>query len=88
MSKRRKGSDSSQGGLTRRSFLKGVGVAAGGTSIFTSGLLTHAADAATPNTVGPDATQIVLNINGGRRQVSVEPRIARPWPMSSATNWG
>jgi len=74
MSKRKKGPDSSHSSLTRRSFLRGVGIAAGGTSVLSSGLLTHAIDTAAPISVGPGPTPITLNINGASRRISVEPR--------------
>jgi xanthine dehydrogenase YagT iron-sulfur-binding subunit len=73
MSKPTKSPDSSQHGFTRRSFLKGVGVAAGGTSVLSSGLL-NSIDSGAPNAVGPEPTPIVLNINGTRQRVSVESR--------------
>jgi xanthine dehydrogenase YagT iron-sulfur-binding subunit len=72
MSKRKNGRDRSHDGFTRRSFLRGVGIAAGGTSVLSSGLL-QAID--TPSsTVGPGPTPITLNINGTTKQVSIEPR--------------
>jgi len=70
MSKRKKES----GGLTRRSFLKGVGVTAAGTAVLNSGVLANAADSAAPRVVGPGPVPINLNINGKERRVSVEPR--------------
>lgn len=72
MSKRKNGRDRSHDGFTRRSFLRGVGIAAGGTSVLSSGLL-QAIDTP-PNTVGPGPTPITLNINGTSKQVSIEPR--------------
>ena len=59
-------------GISRRSFLKGAGVAAAGTAVLDSGLLSYAQ--APPRVLGPDATTITLNVNGKARQVSVEPR--------------
>ena len=73
MSKRRK--PSTYGELTRRSFLKGVGITAAGTTVMSSGLLTHAADTVAPKVVGPGETPIVLHINGVARRLSVEPRM-------------
>jgi xanthine dehydrogenase YagT iron-sulfur-binding subunit len=75
MGKRQKGSHSIQGGLTRRSFLKGMGMTAAGTTVLNSGLLTQAAETASPNVVGPGAVSIALNVNGVARRVSVEPRV-------------
>ena len=60
-------------GFSRRSFLKGAGVAATGTAVLNSGLLGHASE--TPsNVIGPDATSVALNINGAVKHVSIEPR--------------
>lgn len=70
MSKRKKES----GGLTRRSFLKGVGVTAAGTAVLNSGVLANAADSAAPRVVGPGPVPLTLNINGKDRRISVEPR--------------
>ncbi len=70
MSKRKHPPKSS--GISRRSFLKGAGVAAAGTAVLDSGLLSYAQ--APPQVLGPDATTITLNVNGKARQVSVEPR--------------
>ncbi len=72
MSKRKNGRDMSHDGFTRRSFLKGVGIAAGGTSVLSSGLL-QAIDAPS-RTVGPGPTPITLHINGITKQISIEPR--------------
>jgi aerobic-type carbon monoxide dehydrogenase small subunit (CoxS/CutS family) len=63
----------SEGGISRRSFIKGVGITAAGTSVLNSGLL----EAATGNrrhVVGPGATDIVILVNGRERRVTVEPR--------------
>jgi len=70
MSKRKKES----GGLTRRSFLKGVGVTAAGTAVLNSGVLANAADSAAPRVLGPGPVPVVLNINGKERRLSIEPR--------------
>lgn len=73
MSKRKPSPPDNSQGFSRRSFLKGAGVAATGTAVLNSGLLGHASE--TPsNVIGPDATSIALNINGGVKHVSVEPR--------------
>ncbi len=70
MSKRKK--PSAQTGITRRSFLKGAGVAAAGSAVLDSGLLAHAA--IPPRVAGPGATAITLNVNGAARRLTVEPR--------------
>ncbi len=70
MSKRKK--PSAQTGITRRSFLKGAGVAAAGSAVLDSGLLAHAA--IPPRVAGPGATAITLNVNGTAQRLTVEPR--------------
>ena len=75
MSKRRKVSDLSPGLVSRRSFLKGVGITAAGTTVLSSGLLTHAAETVNSKVVGPGAVAISLNINGSARRISIEPRM-------------
>ncbi len=69
MSRRKRSSD---GGISRRSFLKGVGITAAGTTMLNSGLL-EAASSTGPRVVGPGATEIVLLVNGRERRLSVEP---------------
>jgi hypothetical protein len=46
--------------LTRRSFLKGVGITAAGSTVLSSGVLTHAADTVNSRIVGPGAVSILL----------------------------
>ena len=70
MSKRK----NENGGLSRRTFLKGVGVTAAGTAVLNSGVLAGAADSVSPRVAGPGAVPVVLNVNGKERRVSVEPR--------------
>ncbi len=72
MSKRKKSPPVPHNGISRRTFLKGAGVAAAGTVVLDSGLLAHAA--IPPRVAGPGDTTIVLNVNGKERRVSVEPR--------------
>jgi aerobic-type carbon monoxide dehydrogenase small subunit (CoxS/CutS family) len=72
MSTHRKKSKESNSGISRRTFLKGAGVAAAGTAVLDSGLLAHAA--IPPRVAGPGATAITLNVNGSARRVTVEPR--------------
>jgi xanthine dehydrogenase YagT iron-sulfur-binding subunit len=73
MSKQKSSPPDNSLGFSRRSFLKGAGVAATGTAVLNSGLLGQASE--TPsNVIGPDATSVALNINGAVKQVSIEPR--------------
>jgi aerobic-type carbon monoxide dehydrogenase small subunit (CoxS/CutS family) len=73
MSKRKSSPPDISLGISRRSFLKGAGVAATGTAVLNSGLLGQASE--TPsNVIGPDATSVALNINGAVKHLSVEPR--------------
>ena len=73
MSKRKPTPPDNFPGISRRSFLKGAGVAATGTAVLNSGLLGQASE--TPSQViGPDATSIALNVNGTLKRISVEPR--------------
>jgi xanthine dehydrogenase YagT iron-sulfur-binding subunit len=60
-------------GISRRSFLKGAGVAATGTVVLNSGLLVHASEAPS-RVIGPAATSVMLNVNGAAKRVSIEPR--------------
>jgi xanthine dehydrogenase YagT iron-sulfur-binding subunit len=60
-------------GFSRRSFLKGAGVAATGTAVLNSGLLGQASEPPS-NVIGTDATSVALNINGAVKHVSLEPR--------------
>lgn len=73
MSKRKQSPPDSPPGISRRSFLKGTGVAATGATVLQTGLLGYAAE--TPSRViGPGATTITLNVNGAAKRVSLEPR--------------
>ena len=77
MSKHKSSPPDNSVGFSRRSFLKGAGVAATGTAVLNSGLLGHASE--TPsNVIGPDATNVALNINGAVKQVSIEPSLLGP----------
>ncbi|HEX6821759.1 MAG TPA: (2Fe-2S)-binding protein [Candidatus Sulfotelmatobacter sp.] len=73
MSKHKSSPPDNSLGFSRRSFLKGAGVAATGTAVLNSGLLGHASEAPS-NVIGPDATSVALNINGAVKHVSIEPR--------------
>jgi xanthine dehydrogenase YagT iron-sulfur-binding subunit len=59
-------------GVSRRSFLKGAGLTAAGTAVLDGGLL--AQQKAGAATLGPDAVNITLRVNGQARKLSVEPR--------------
>ena len=73
MSKRKKSPPNNSGGISRRSFLKGTGVAATGATVLQTGLLGYAAEMPS-RVIGPGATTINLNVNGVAKRVSVEPR--------------
>ncbi|MGE5056623.1 MAG: 2Fe-2S iron-sulfur cluster-binding protein [Acidobacteriota bacterium] len=73
MSKHKSSPPDNSLGFSRRSFLKGAGVAATGTAVLNSGLLGHASEAPS-NVIGLDATSVALNINGAVKHVSIEPR--------------
>jgi len=73
MSKRKESPADNSHGFSRRSFLKGAGVAATGTAVLNSGLLGQASEAPS-NVIGPEATSVALNINGSVKNVSIEPR--------------
>src|SRR5689334_10141731 len=73
MSKRKQSPPVDSQGMSRRSFLKGAGVAATGTVVLNSGLLVHASEAPS-QVIGPGATIVTLNVNGTAKSVSVEPR--------------
>jgi len=74
MSKRKKSPPDPSPGITRRSFLKGAGVTAAGTTVLNSGLLSYAAEPRSSRVLGPGTVAITLNVNGRPRPVSVEPR--------------
>ena len=73
MSKHKSSPPDNSLGFSRRSFLKGAGVAATGTAVLNSGLLGQASEPHS-NVIGPDATSVALNINGAVKHVSIEPR--------------
>jgi xanthine dehydrogenase YagT iron-sulfur-binding subunit len=72
----------SQGGLSRRDFLRGTGATAAATALTTTGLQ-QVADAAAlapqgggaPPAIGPAAVKLTLNVNGRNTNASVEPRV-------------
>jgi xanthine dehydrogenase YagT iron-sulfur-binding subunit len=59
--------------VSRRSFLGGAGVAAGGVALLGEARLAGAADE--PEIVGPGAVAITLTVNGRAREVRVEPQV-------------
>ena len=62
-------------GFSRRSFLKGAGVAVSAGVIVTESLLETARAAAETKAVGPGAVPITLKINGKELSLQVEPRV-------------
>ncbi len=62
------------GPLTRRSFLKGTGVAAATAAIGDASLEAMAEANQGPEVIGPGAVKIDLKINGQNKTVEVEPR--------------
>ena len=71
----------SRTGMSRRGFLKGAGVTAATSALLDGGLIDRAAKAADAppapdalNTVLEGPQKLALNINGGTREVTVEPR--------------
>ena len=73
MSKSKSSPPKKSQGISRRSFLKGVGVAATGTAVLNFDLLGDASEVS-PQVIGPGATTVALNVNGVVKRVSVEPR--------------
>jgi xanthine dehydrogenase YagT iron-sulfur-binding subunit len=65
---------SDESGVSRRGFLKGLGVGTVSTGVLSDASL-HEAHAAEPGVKGPGATAIVLNVNGQNKQLSIEPRV-------------
>jgi carbon-monoxide dehydrogenase small subunit/xanthine dehydrogenase YagT iron-sulfur-binding subunit len=63
------------GSFSRRGFLKGAGITAAGTVIASSGVLGMKGQSLPDdNTLGPDAVNIRMKVNGKIRKLSVEPR--------------
>ena len=67
--------DHNSSGVSRRGFLKGVGLGTAATGVLTA--VRPVAEAATsdPNIRGPGEIPISLKINGQSKKVSVEPRV-------------
>jgi xanthine dehydrogenase YagT iron-sulfur-binding subunit len=68
-------SSNEAGGLSRRGFLKGMGVGTAATGILTA--VKPIADAAekAPGILGPDQFSLTLRVNGQNRKLSLEPRV-------------
>ena len=64
---------SDESGVSRRGFLKGIGVGTA-TGVLSDSSL-HEAKAAEPGVKGPGETAIILRINGENKQLNVEPRV-------------
>lgn len=67
----------SNGGMTRRGFLKGAGITAAGTALVDGVQAFHQAAAATPEHVkeyGPEPFPIMLHVNGKDHAIHIEPR--------------
>ena len=62
------------GGLSRRGFLKGSGIAAAATAL-TTPLVEAATQVSGPKVLGPNAVDITLTINGQKKTLKVEPRV-------------
>ena len=63
-------------GLSRRGFLQGVGAGGAVTGILTGCTSLDRNGAVTLEPRGPDETAITLIVNGSRRKLNVEPRVA------------
>ncbi|MBL9122369.1 MAG: twin-arginine translocation signal domain-containing protein, partial [Planctomycetaceae bacterium] len=60
-------------GFNRRDFLRGSGAAAAATAMATAPALLQAEESSV-KLLGPDVTEITLNVNGQDRKVKAEPR--------------
>ncbi|MBI2818153.1 MAG: (2Fe-2S)-binding protein [Acidobacteria bacterium] len=74
-----KAEETTKAGISRRKFLKGVGVGGGmlGSGVLSGSLLQdgHGAQAAATKVLGPGAVAIELNVNGKRWPLTLEPRV-------------
>lgn len=66
---------SSSAGLTRRGFLKGVGVGTAATGLVSVVKPLAQAAAKDPNVAGPGEMPLTLKVNGQDRKLNVEPRV-------------
>lgn len=64
-------------GISRRGFLKGAGVTTAGTVMASTGVLAFEKpeSIAENKTLGPDAIQVRMKVNGHTRQMLIEPRV-------------
>jgi xanthine dehydrogenase YagT iron-sulfur-binding subunit len=60
-------------GFSRRSFIKGAGLTAAGTTVLNSGLLGQTNEARS-RALGPGAVPVTLQVNGAARRLEIEPR--------------
>ncbi|MCS1408025.1 MAG: putative xanthine dehydrogenase YagT iron-sulfur-binding subunit [Verrucomicrobia subdivision 3 bacterium] len=65
---------SDDSGVSRRGFLKGLGVGTVTTGVLSDASL-HEAQAAQSGVKGPGETAVVLKVNGKNQQLNVEPRV-------------
>jgi xanthine dehydrogenase YagT iron-sulfur-binding subunit len=63
------------GGLSRRQFIKGSGLAVSAGVLVSEGLLKAAAPQATPGVAGPGVVPVRLRVNGKIHDLRVEPRV-------------
>src|SRR5215207_9697493 len=73
MSELERSNDSS--GLSRRGFLKGIGVGTAATGIVTAVKPIAEAAGKHPNLIGPGDVPLTLRVNGKNRKLNVEPRV-------------
>ena len=66
--------ENKRNGLSRRGFLKGIGVTSVATGLITPSNL-EAALAAETKVVGPGELPVTLKINGQTRSLNIEPRV-------------
>jgi xanthine dehydrogenase YagT iron-sulfur-binding subunit len=66
---------SSSAGVSRRGFLKGLGIGTAATGLATTVAPIAEAASRNPNVVGPGEIPIRLKVNGSSRKLSVEPRV-------------
>ena len=67
--------DSSPSGVSRRGFLKGLGIGTAATGLVTTVAPIAEAASKDPNVVGPGEIPIKLEVNGSNRRLNVEPRV-------------
>lgn len=67
--------DKRRGGVSRRQFIKGTGLAVSAGVLASEGLLKAALPEQAPSVVGPGVVPVRLKINGQTRELRVEPRV-------------